>query len=297
MIVKARLIGILAVFNKKSQSGFTEDDQRLLSIIASQSAQVIESARLYQKEQALFRIEEEMRLAADIQMKLLPSSPPQIPGYQIDGRSLAAKDVGGDYFDFIPVDDNRIAICLGDVSGKGIPAALLMANLQATLRGQTTPENSPSLCLKKSNTLLYHNTDIQKYATLFYAILDTNTHELKYCNGGHDRPFLYTSSLQIQRLATGGIPLGFLPSFSYSEECFSLEPGQLIVIYSDGITEAMNPNEEEFGENRLENIIRDIHRKNASEIVDIILAETKNHAGDVPQMDDQTLVVLKRNHT
>jgi sigma-B regulation protein RsbU (phosphoserine phosphatase) len=296
MLVKAKLIGILTVFNKKSGEDFSLEDQRLLSIIASQSSQVIESARLYKKEQALLRIEEEMRLAADIQQKLLPIKPPKICNYQLSGISLAAKEVGGDYFDFIPVDESRMAICLGDVSGKGIPAALLMANLQATLRGQTNIENSPAVCLEKSNECLYHNTDMHKYATLFYAVLDSRTHTLNYCNGGHDRPYFCPDASTVKRLATGGIPLGFLPQFTYSEERFNLDPGQLIVMYSDGITEAMNADEEEFGEDRLEKVIRNNSTKNAYEILEIILNSIREFVKDVPQMDDQTVVILKRTN-
>jgi sigma-B regulation protein RsbU (phosphoserine phosphatase) len=294
MLVKGKMIGLITVFNKKSAEGFQKEDQRLLSIIAAQSGQVLENARLYQKEQALIRFQEEMRLAGDIQHKLLPSKAPQIPGYEIMGKSNAAKYVGGDYFDFIPIDNQNIAICLGDVSGKGIPAALLMANLQATLRGQTAPEKSTNMCLERSNKLIYESTDEQKFATLFYARLNFINHKLCYCNGGHDKPYLMTRSGDVKRLGTGGIPLGFLPSYPYEEERIDFNPGDMLIIYSDGITEAMNLKEEEFGEDRLEKIISANPEEKPEELIDLILKEIDAHVGKAPQMDDQTMVVLKR---
>jgi len=137
MMVKSGLRGVLTVYNKKADALFSDDDQRLLAIIASQSAQVVENARLNEQEQTLILMQEEVRLASRIQTELLPKQPPKIQGYDIAGKAVPAQTVGGDYFDFIPIDEHRIAVCLGDVSGKGLPASLLMANLQATLRGQT----------------------------------------------------------------------------------------------------------------------------------------------------------------
>ncbi len=139
LILKGRMIGLIAVFNKKGDTLFSDDDLRLLSIIAAQSAQVIENARLYEEEQALLRLQEEMRMAREIQMNLLPHTAPHIPGYDIAARTIPAKEVGGDYFDFLLLNDHLFALGVGDVSGKGMPAALLMANLQATLRGQAAP--------------------------------------------------------------------------------------------------------------------------------------------------------------
>src|SRR5712692_6084662 len=149
MMVKSALKGILAVYNKKDGKIFTEGDQRLLAIIAAQSAQVVENARLYEEEQALFRMQEEVRLAARIQLDLLPKSPPEIKGYDIAGKSVPAQLVGGDYFDFIPTHDYRLALSVGDVSGKGLPASLLMASLQATLRGQTMVSSFAKECVRR----------------------------------------------------------------------------------------------------------------------------------------------------
>jgi sigma-B regulation protein RsbU (phosphoserine phosphatase) len=294
MMLKGRMIGVVTVFNKRSDTGFTDDDQRLLAIIAAQSSHVVENARLYQKEQSLLRLQEEMRLATEIQINLLPIHVPQIPGYDIAGKSIPAKEVGGDYFDYIPLDDPALAFCLGDVSGKGIPAALLMANLQATLRGQSGPDVTPCLCVMRSNRLIFQSTDSQKFATLFYGILDSNKHEISYCNAGHDNPIRIRKGEVTDRLKAGGVVLGFVPEFSFAEEKISMESGDVLVLYSDGITEAMNNKEEEFGESRLIQTISQNREKPSLEIIENILSTVRQHIGAVPQMDDMTLLVIKR---
>jgi sigma-B regulation protein RsbU (phosphoserine phosphatase) len=292
--LKGQMIGLLTVFNKKIAGGFSDDDQRLLSIISAQSAQVIENTRLHEEEKTFLMMQEQMRLARDIQMRLLPESPPEIEGYQIAGISVAAQEVGGDYYDFIPFGTDRLAICLGDVSGKGIPAAMLMSNLQATLRSQTISNVSPKECMNRSNTLIFHSTDFQKFATVFYGILDFKNNEFIYTNGGHDDPMLFTKDKKPQRLSVGGTVLGFVEEFAYTEDKISLNPGDFFIIYSDGITEAMNLQEEEFGEERLINAVQDSQDSPPKDLINKILNVVKTHVGKAPQMDDMTLVVVKR---
>src|SRR5579862_3300441 len=154
ILVRNRLIGVLTIFNKKGGQGFSEDDKRLLAIIGAQSGQVLENARLYEQEKSLVTMQEQMRLAAQIQRDLLPKKAPEVPGYEIAGASIPAMSIGGDYFDFISIDENRIGVCLGDVTGKGLPAALLMSNVQATLRGQSILASNAQECLSRSNRLL-----------------------------------------------------------------------------------------------------------------------------------------------
>jgi len=292
--LKGEMIGLLNVFNKREEGGFTDEDQKLLSIIAAQSAQVIENARLYEEEQALMRMEEDLRVAYEIQVNLLPRENPQLEGYDIAGKSIPAKKVGGDYYDFIMITDHRWAFCLGDISGKGIPASLLMANLQATLRSQTLFGNSSKVCLERSNKLLYRSTDIQKFATLFYGILDTDSHTVEYSKAGHEPPFLLDPDLNIQRLSTGGTILGFMENSEYKEETIPFNPGETLVIYSDGITEAMNDADEEFGEERLESVLRNHVHLPSQELIGRIIQEARTFAGNRPQMDDMTVMVIKR---
>ena len=294
LLSKGRMIGLLSVFNKKAEEGFSQDDQRLLSIIATQSAQVIENARLLEEEQALLRIQDELRLAYEIQIQLLPTTTPRINGYDIAGKAIPAKEVGGDYFDFIVIDNNRLAFCLGDVSGKGMPAALLMSTLQAAVRTQTMLHTAVDDCLRRMNTLLFRCTIAEKFATLFYAVLDTRTHELRYANAGHHYPFLFSDGEDHTELSSTGIVLGVFESTSFTERILTFESGDVLVAYSDGITDAVNVKDEEFGEHRLIEVIMRNRSETAGKLVDAIVKAVQLHSGDAPQMDDMTLLVIRR---
>jgi serine phosphatase RsbU (regulator of sigma subunit) len=294
MMVKSTLVGVLTVYNKRDGASFTEEDQRLLAIIAGQSAQIVENARLYEEEQALQRMKEEVRLAATIQMDLLPKTPPVVPGYDIAGVSIPAQLVGGDAYDFIPVDETQIAICLADVSGKGLPASLLMANVQATLRGQTLTSSTSAICVQRANRLLHQSTSSDKFVTLFYSRLETSTNILTYCNAGHDNPFLFSGNGAPRRLGTGGLVLSIMEDFPYEEEQVHLSPGDVVVIYSDGITEAVDLSQAQFGESRIESVVSSRRSLSASGIIDSIVSAVREHAGNAPQADDMTIVVIKR---
>jgi sigma-B regulation protein RsbU (phosphoserine phosphatase) len=293
MITKSSLRGVLTVYNKKGTGSFTEEDQRLLAIIAAQSAQVVENARLNEMEQSLIRMKEELRLAATIQSELLPKEPPAMPGYDIAGSSVPAQLVGGDYFDFIPINEKQLAIILGDVSGKGLPASLLMANLQATLRGQALLGASAKECVQRSNRLLYQSTSSEKFVTLFYGILDAEQKMLLYSNAGHDAPYVLRKDGETLRLGEGGLVLSIVEDFPYEEQSVPLGEGDVLVIYSDGISEAINPAQEQFGEGRISTVIEAHRSESASKIMSEIIAAVKAHAGAAPQMDDMTLVVVK----
>ena len=295
LIIKSELKGVLTVYNKKNGSGFTEDDQRLLAIIAAQSGQVVENARLNERERQLLKMQEEIRLASRIQTDLLPKASPNVSGYEIAGKSIPAQVVGGDYFDFIPINDHRLAVCLGDVSGKGLPASLLMANTQATLRGQTLINPSARECIERSNKLLHDSTSPEKFVTVFYGILDFSAHNLSYSNAGQDNPHLFSSTGEPQRLKVGGIPLSMLESFPYEEETIPMHPGDLLVICSDGIAEAMDSNQAQFGEEKLTEILRELRSASPAEVIEQIIRAVRAHAGTAPQADDMTIVAVKRS--
>jgi serine phosphatase RsbU (regulator of sigma subunit) len=294
LMVKSELKGVLTVYNKKEGKQFSEEDQRLLAIIAAQSAQVVENARLNEREKMLLKMQEELRLAAKIQADLLPGSPPEIRGYEAAGRTIPAQLVGGDYFDFFLIDESRLVICLGDVSGKGLPASLLMANVQATLRGQAFLSTSAKECVRRSSKLLFHSTNSEKFVTLFYGILNTSDHTLCFTNAGHEHPYLFSSDCDPVRLHAGGIALGMLEEFPFEEMVIPLRPGDLLVVCSDGITEAMNDNQEQFGDSRLENLIRTHRNETPDGLIDRIVAAVKSFVGGATQTDDMTLVVVKR---
>jgi sigma-B regulation protein RsbU (phosphoserine phosphatase) len=294
LMVGAELLGVLSAYNKIG-GDFNTDDQRILAIIATQSAQVLERSRLAEGEKAANRMREDMRLAELIQEGLLPDGPPEIPGFDVAGASLAAGHVGGDYYDFIPLKDNRWAFALGDVSGKGVPAALLMANLQATLRSQVLTDTSCHLCMSNCNRLMYLSTTHDRFATLFYGRLDTRSNVLTYCNGGHERPYHIAHSGETHRLTSGGLAVGILEEFVYEDDIVILQPGDMVVIFSDGVTDMINDQDEAFGEHRLDKLLDTSRNLSAKELVDLILAEVKNHAGNEPAFDDVTVMVIKKD--
>jgi sigma-B regulation protein RsbU (phosphoserine phosphatase) len=294
LIVKSELRGVLTVYNKKDGQQFTADDQRLLAIISAQSAQVIENARLIEEEKAYIKMQQEVGLAAKIQLDLLPRNNIAVPGYDIAARTIAAQSIGGDYYDFIPMNDGELAVCLGDVSGKGLPASLLMANLQATLRGQTLVSQRPAECLNRSNKLLFRSTSPEKFATLFYGVLNPVLHTMTYANAGHDWPFLIAADGTFTRLQKGGLMLGLFEEFKFEDDHISFNPGELLVIQSDGITEAMNSRQEEFGEAKLQELLLANRDLPVSEIVDLVVREVRKHAGANIQSDDITIMAIKR---
>ena len=294
MSLKGNMIGLLTLFNKKSGSGFSTDDQRLLSIIAAQSAHVIEHARLLQKEQELFKLEEEYRMAKEIQLNILPKQIPAIEGYDIFAINISAKEVGGDYYDFLKLTGNRIAFCLGDITGKGLPAAMLMANLQATLRGQALTQKNVSDNIKNSNVLLFNSTAENRFATLFYGELDFVNHTITYCNAGHDAPLSLFKN-NIKRLTEGGLLMGCFDYAEFEQKDKQIEPGELLLIFSDGVAEAMNIDHEEFGEEKLIAIVKSSQDLMVKELIEKIVTEVRAHSSKVEQSDDITLLAIKRN--
>ena len=295
LLVRSRLIGILTVYNNtRTPSGFTEDDQRLLSIIAAQSAQIIENARLHEEEKALIGMREQVRLAKEIQQALLPQEPPQILGYDIAGLSIPAQSVGGDYFDFIPLENNRLALGVADVSGKGLPASLLMANVQATLQGQAPWSPSVAECVNRVNKFLCRRTRKGSFVTMFYGSLDYQQHHFAYANAGHNKPLLRTKDGSVKRLELGGLMLGFLPAATYEEAHHTFAPGDTLLIYSDGIPEAMNADREQFDEPQMMEYLAQAEYKSAKELVDGLVEQVQTHTGNLPPSDDMTLIAIRR---
>ncbi|MBI5021453.1 MAG: SpoIIE family protein phosphatase [Ignavibacteriales bacterium] len=289
-----KIVGVLQLLNKR-KGGFTQEDEQFLRALSIHAAIAIENARLYESEKAYQQMREEVRLAAKIQLDLLPKSNPKIFGYDIAAISIPAKEVGGDYYDFINLDNTHIGICLGDVSGKGLPASLLMANLQATLRGQSFGECSPKKCLNRSNSLLYRSTSSDKFVTLFYSMLDTDQNRLVYSNAGHENPILLRSKDKTIRLNKGGVVLGIMDNFPYEEEEVEIQHGDFLTIYSDGISEAMNSKDEMFGEERLEKILSAYKNEPAEKIIESVVDAVKKFAGGRAQSDDITILIIKRN--
>ncbi len=294
LIVKSSLRGVLTVYNKVGNAHFTSDDQRILAIIASQSAQILENARLLESEKAFQRMQEELRVAAQIQQNLLPQSPPEIADYEIAGTTLPAQTVGGDYFDYFPVGNGRFGLALGDVSGKGLPASLLMANVQATLRGQALWVKGAAECIERANRQLYLSTSSDRFVTLFFAFLDVNEHTVTYCNAGQESPILMDADGSCRRLTTGGPLLGVTEKIRYEEATVSLKPGDLLLVFSDGFSEAMNPEGELFGDQRILSVVQAHRETKVPAIITALLRSAAAHSGAAPQSDDRTVLAIRR---
>jgi sigma-B regulation protein RsbU (phosphoserine phosphatase) len=289
-----KIIGVLQLINKTT-GVFTSDDVSFIEALSIHAAIAIENARLYEQEREKIALEKDILAAREVQLILLPKEIPKVTGYDIAGESITAKMVGGDYFDFIPLARDRLAICVGDVSGKGLPASLLMANLQATLRGQTIIDAPPNIYVRRSNRLMWQTTSAEKFATLFFGILDLNGHTLHYVNAGQNYPILISSDCSQTPLTTGGIPLGMLEDCEYEEEVVAFTPESILVMYSDGVSEAFNKEKQQFGDEHVISIVCKLHNESAQTIVDAILDEVHIHSTGVPQLDDLTVVVVKRH--
>jgi phosphoserine phosphatase RsbU/P len=294
MVIKGKMIGILSLFNKTKSEGFTESDQRLLSIIAAQSANVIENSRLFEEEKKLMQIQQEIHVASEIQKNLLPKEIPSIKEYDIYATNIPAQEVGGDYYDFIKISDTKTAFALGDVSGKGLPAAMLMANLQATLRGQLLFCSCSKDCIKRANNLLQKSTDLSKFVTLFFGILDIEKNAFTYCNAGHNVPVFIQLGKKLV-LDKGGIILSWIHNYEYDEEEILFEKGSILIIFSDGVTEAMNEAEEFYGDDRLLSLIEKESALDSKQLATKILSDIKTFTKEVPQYDDITLMIIKRS--
>jgi len=294
LLSKGSIIGIITIFNKKGNGGFTHDDERLLSIIAAQSTQVIENARLLEEEKRYLQIQKELAMAAEIQKNILPKEIPEIQNYEIAAVNIPAKEVGGDYYDLLLTGNRELIFCLGDITGKGIPAALLMSNLQATFRGQAQIHSTLREVISAANTLLHKSTEPDKFATFFSGILNYENNILTYCNAGHDNPILISQNGKISRLNKGGIILGFLDNVIYEVENLPIKAGDKLIVYSDGITETMNPGEELYGEERLIELISSQRNLTANMLLQKIVDETGKFSGGASQHDDKTLLIIQR---
>jgi len=287
------IVGVFQLLNKRT-GPFREEDEDIVGALSVHAAIALENARLHEQERQKIAMEKDLLAAREVQMLLIPKRFPERAGYEFAATTIPAREVGGDLYDFIARSETELGVCLGDVSGKGLAASLLMANVQATLRDQAMADGSAAMCVRRANSLLFQSTGTEKFVTLFYAVLDTTAGAFTYCNAGHERPFLMMPDGSARRLDTGGTVLGILEDFPFAEEQVAFGPGGIFVVFSDGISEAVNGRDEQFGEQRIEGVLREHRHGSAAEIRDQLIAAVRTHAGGVPQADDITLVVIKR---
>ena len=294
LLAKNRLIGILAVFNKKENGAFTEDDKRLLSIIAAQSGQVLENARLYEQEFDKMAMERDLFAAREVQMSLLPRKLPVLPNFEFSARTIPAREVGGDYYDFIMLDGNRCEVVIADVAGKGLTAALLAAMGKGVIFAESMQHESPRQQLQGSNHILRQNFPRKSFVTMLLSVIDAEKRTVTISNAGHCYPFLYrhrTSSCEL--IVVKGMALNFADEIQCDEQSISLDVGDCLVLYTDGVNEAQDKKGEFFGIEKLQSLIVQ-HAQGAPEaLIHNIVEDIKHFSKDTQQSDDITLLVVK----
>ena len=243
----------------------------------------------------LVALQNELDIASRMQQSILPTVFPKVPGYEMFGRMEPAREVGGDFFDVVDVEGGRIGLTIADVSGKGIPAALFMMLSHTLMKGSATTRPDPTDVLEAVNALLEAENSAAMFVTLFYAVLDPQTGTLRYANGGHNPPLIVHRDGSSTLLpTTDGVALGIVPGLSYRQRTATLEPGDIAVLYTDGVTEAMNANDEEFGEERLQAVFAESPPRNARDVTRAIFDAVHAFAGDTPQFDDITCLIVAR---
>jgi sigma-B regulation protein RsbU (phosphoserine phosphatase) len=286
--------GILGVGRKLSGTEYTQADIEFLTSLGNIALLALENARLFKEAIEKQKLEDELLIAKEIQRGLLPSVLPNLRGVDYAAINLSSKQVGGDYYDVIPLTARRCVIAIGDVSGKGPPAALLMANLQATIRALSPLGLSLAELTTRVNNLICDSTSSSRFITFFWGIFDCETNMLRYVNAGHNPPYLFRNSGAVERLTQGGMVLGVLKKdVPYHEGETKLDRGDVLVLFTDGVTEAMDNNDTEFGEERLEKIVISTKNHSARTILSAIVNAVQEHSRGEAPSDDITLVVLK----
>jgi serine phosphatase RsbU (regulator of sigma subunit) len=294
---KGKLIGALTVFNSREPEGFADDDIRLLGIIGVQSAQIIENARLYQEELRLRQLEGEVQAAQKIQEGFLPRDIPGIEGFDVFGGSLAAKETGGDYFDFIPTPNDRLYFTLGDVSGKGLPAALLMSTIQGQTRllVNRNPDMKPREILHELNQNTCQLSSSTQFATMVVGQLDPGDSRIVLSNGGHNYPLVARCDGSLEEMMESSVLIGMFDQANFMDTACHLEAGDLVAIASDGIEEAFNEEDAVFGMERFKELLIEYRGFSAPEIYERVLNAVAEFRGAAEQSDDITLTIIKRH--
>ena len=300
---RSEILGVLLLGERPQRDGFSAHEKQVLRACADQFALMIENARLTDRVVEQETLRRDIALASDVQRRLLPDAPPSVDGADFAAMSVPARRIGGDYYDFVELRDRALGIALADVSGKGVAAALIMSVVQASLRIIASEGDvPPPRLVARMNQFVHRSTPGSRYATFFYAQLDQQGRQLRYVNAGHNAPFLLRASRQsttdsaspeIEQLSVGGTVVGMFPDMDYEEATVELCPGDVLLAFTDGVPEAHNPENEEFGEERLQQLLRQTAHLPADEISARISAEMKDWIRDAEQYDDLTFIVMK----
>ncbi len=288
------IFGLIYADSPTYETTFTEEHLNILTTLASVASIRVENATLLEERMERERMERELELATEIQQRFQPSAPPIVEGYEFQGISFSCYEIGGDYYDFIRRPNGNMLIALGDVSGKGTAAALLMSSLHAAIHAQIAAKSSLFETVNSVNGYLAENTPANRFVTLFIGELDPASGRLRYINAGHNPPILAVADGSIISLDSGGLPLGLMSVAEYEEAEVVLNPNDLLVVYSDGVSEAADPLDEEFGMERLTNVILRNRTASAAGVRDKIESALSEFTKTAPANDDITLVIAKR---
>jgi serine phosphatase RsbU (regulator of sigma subunit) len=288
------VIGLIYVDSRQRAGLFKLEDLRLLTHLANVAAVKIENARLFEQAVAAERMEQEIQKAAEIQNHLLPAEGPPIDGYEVFGTSLMCRAVGGDYYDYLALDGGRVGVGLGDVAGKGMPAALLMASFQASLRALSELGMPVHETITRMNRVMCKTVPDNRFVTFFFGILDPSAHSMTYVNAGQTPPYLVRATGGIEQLGQSGPPLGLLEESTYQPHVVTMQPGDILICYSDGVSEASAPEGDQFGEERLAALVEAERARSPVDIVRVVTEAMAAHCAGRTYGDDVTIVILKR---
>ena len=286
---------VIGVFDLESDEldAYAEDDIQVLMMLASQVAIIIEKVMLHEQLIEKKRLEGQLEVARQVQLELLPAKDPQLEGYDISAYNFPTEEVSGDYYDWVKIYDDQIGLVIADVSGKGVPAALLMAFLRASLRAATHIGYSPQISMAKVNYLLWESIERNQFVTAFYAILDATNKTLAYTNAGHNPPLLLDKDGNPKFIDRGSLPLGMFRDTRYHEYYLTTEPGEVLVLYTDGVTEAQNQQGEEFGRERLAEAVIANRPRGARDLITAVQKIVIEWTDGRGATDDVTFFVIK----
>ena len=286
---------VIGVFDLESDAlnAFSDDDLQVLLLLASQVAIIIEKVMLHEQLIEKKRLEGQLEVARQVQLELLPARDPQLQGYDISAYNLPTEEVSGDYYDWVQIYEDQIGLVIADVSGKGVPAALLMAFLRASLRAATHVGYAPHISMAKVNYLLWESIERNQFVTAFYGILDASTNSLAYTNAGHNPALRLDQEGNARFMEKGSLPLGMFKDTRYHEYYLTFKPGELLVLYTDGVTEALNPQNEEFGRDRLVESVKANRHLSARELITALRRAVIEWTDGRGASDDVTFFVIK----
>jgi sigma-B regulation protein RsbU (phosphoserine phosphatase) len=273
---------------------FGDEDLEILHVFADAASAAIGRAMLHRELMERRRVEHQMRLAQEVQARLLPAGPPRLAGYDVAGTCLPTFEIGGDYYDFIALSENQLGLVIADVSGKGIAAALNMTAFRSVLRSQARRRREPSHLANRLNELMPDATGDSAYVTCVYAVLDPGDGALVYTNCGHNPPLLARAGGRVERLECGGFPLGIFSDSRYETGVVTLAPGDVLMFYTDGVVEGDDAGGHEFGTERLASVLARSRHLGAGDIVDAVVRATREYCGSASFSDDFTVMLVRR---